>query len=365
MCLAAAACLGQDATRTPPRNEVVDATLDEVAGWPEYEKAETTVPRLEGNGKRFPPSPGKAPKIVRIPPRYGMELLRPAFMLTRDLVFVIAPEADPDLDKWLPHGPIPAEVTDEFHTSLLPKTQTTTRTQLGFPRIGVRFQVRDSKPVPVSVQLIGRLGGDWVPDRKDRKAWTDYATAIYSKVFGAPPRGELLVRWAGGTETELIWFDRWRGIGLPGKFAASVKIRDSADKNTWDFFLERGLDADASAALMKGLDSLDFKVTPREAMAIAAKNWKAALPTKAQQVGMKGAFFELGPAGPFVYRGGINRETYYFDPDATDRLQSGELLFGVWSVYLSGPGWDDRVRVLVAADTGRVVQFYGPQGLDR
>lgn len=367
--LAAAPGVSQEKAKPYPENVAITTTMEAVSAWPEFQRVEPSVPRLEKAAENLftaiPRGPLPEPKL------YGTEVRDPAQRRARELLLTLTPETAGDPNLWRLQPDLPDKVSQEFGISLargIPDTSSTTGFSYRDPRAGVEFRVRDGVAVPFRLSIMEREPGDWLPKVRDRESWERLASDLYRKAFGEAPFGDKAELWyLHPDQVEFHWRDRWQGLPLPPQYDASVRISEYSPTRKWSLTLERGLNAAAAASLQKGLSKLSFKVTPREAVAIAARNWQAAWPDQSQDVSIEGVSFVLfgtaNQGGEFI--GGINRCTFYSDPEAAKRLNGGEPLLGMWLLSLHRSGWYDKVLMWVAADTGRVTKVYGAQGLGR
>ena len=328
---------------------------------------EPTVPRLDKAAKNLIPAIPRGP--FPEPKFYGADVRDAAQRRARQLLRTLTPETAGDENLWLvPSEHLPERVSEEFGVSLARGTPHPSGFSWSDPRAGVEFRVRDGVAVPIRISILEREPGDWLPKVRDRESWDQLASDLYRKAFGEAPVGdkaELTVLHPD--QVEFHWRARWQGFPLPPHYDASVRISEYSPTRKWSLFLKRGVDAATAVSRQKGLSQLSFNVTPREAAAIAARNWQASWPDESRDVGITGVSFTLFSAedlgGCFI--GAINRGTFYADPETGKRLRGGDPILGMWVLSLHRSGWLDRVTVWVAADTGRVTKIYGPQGLTR
>jgi hypothetical protein len=342
-----------------PEGVRIETTIEEVAAWPEYQEVKPTVPRLDKTADALipddPPGPFLEPTLY--------EVRDAAQLRSRELLMTLIPETAGDPNVWRIQWDLPVKLPEEFHVSLArgtPAPSTTDGFSWSDPHATVIFRVRDGVPVPMEIVILGREPGAWLPKQQDRESWKRQASDFYRKAFREAPFGdEVELRYLHREQVEFHWRALWQNLPLPPEHDGLVQVREDSTTRRWNVTLKRGLDSAAADSLRKGLSRLSFKVTPREAVAIAARNLQGAWPDQPRDVGIHGVsltLFSAGDLGDF-FIGGIDRWTFYSDPEAATRLRGGEPVLGMWVLSVG------RMTMWVAADTGRVTKIDGPDAV--
>lgn len=104
-----------------------------------------------------------------------------------------------------------------------------------------------------------------------------YASRLYIDAFGVEPLGEPQFYWGGdgmklSQSESVFWWVKVEGVSLVKR--SSVQIVKNK-KDLWNITIGRGVNKKEVAAVKKIINKNSIKISHREAMAIALKNWKA------------------------------------------------------------------------------------------